>query len=157
MNISCCLAALSVFAISRTDLPVEYTIRRDQLRMQTQGMPNELYWSDELILGTGAVLPARVEVTSKGNGTLTIANVKVRVFDDHDDGMVYLGGMLGTRFVDIDRDGYLDLLLSGIVEFTGEIAGSVTRREAVVTIYMFDPTTNRFTRTCFEGPSELQL
>ena len=59
-------------------------------------------------------------VVDAGRLELRIGDASFRVYDSHDDTMYYDGGMLTTKFRDIDGDGYLDLALSGIVLFTGE-------------------------------------
>ena len=101
------------------------------------GMPGELSCEKEITLGRGVKLAAKIEVTAKGNGTLTIGKLKVAVFDDHNDGAFYEDEMLKTDFVDIDGDGFLDLVLSGIICFTDEKGDKVVGREAFVCIYKY--------------------
>ncbi len=42
--------------------------------------------------------------TPKGNGTLKIHNLNLRVFDQHDDGLVYEDGLLEIDFKDLNND-----------------------------------------------------
>lgn len=54
---------------------------------------SEEAWCSEVQFADDCWLPASIEITTKGNGTLSIANLVVRVFDDHDDGSVFMGSL----------------------------------------------------------------
>ncbi|PYJ95921.1 MAG: hypothetical protein DME23_22315 [Verrucomicrobia bacterium] len=106
------------------------SIAKSDLVHPADGMPGELSCEKEINLCRGVKLAAKIEVTAKGNGTLTIGKLKVAVLDDHNDGAFYEDEMLKTDFV--DGDGFLDLVLSGIICFTDEKGDKVVRREAFV-------------------------
>jgi len=89
----------------------------------------------EVIIARNIKLVAKIEVSAKGNGSLRIANLDLKVFDGHADGVYYENEMLNVDFSDLDGDGKRELVISGIVCFTGDKGDEVLRREAVVIIY----------------------
>jgi hypothetical protein len=70
---------------------------------------------------------------------LEISNLKLHVFDSHDNGAFYEDGLLNIEFADLDGDGKRELVISGLVCFTDEKGDKVLRREAVVFIYALQP------------------
>ena len=113
---------------------VERILRRD-LKPAKDGMPEELELTREMIIARNTKLVAKIEVSAKHNGSLRIANLDLKVFDGHADGAYYENEMLNVDFSDIDGDGKRELIISGIVCFTGDKGDEVLRREAVVFIY----------------------
>lgn len=66
-------------------------------------LPDPVHSAEEPWVGSFEIdacesMPASIEVTTKGNGVLTVGNLVVRVFDEHDDGSVFYGGL-----ADIER------------------------------------------------------
>lgn len=118
--------------------PVERLSRND-LKPLNNGMPGEESLETEVVLADGVKMSATVEVTAKGNGWLRIGNLKLKVFDSHDDGSYYEGEMLKVEFPDLDGDGRREMVISGLVCFTDEKGGHVLRREAVAFIYTLQP------------------
>jgi|LauGreDrversion2_5_1035112.scaffolds.fasta_scaffold01758_2 hypothetical protein len=114
--------------------PVERISRKD-IKPLKNGMPGEEGFDKEIVFAAGIKIAATINVTNKGNGSLQIANLKLKIFDSHDDGKYYENEMLKIEFVDLDGDGKRELLVSGIVCFTDEKGDSMLRREAVVFIY----------------------
>lgn len=110
-------------------------LSRKDLRPAKDGTPEEQELTKEVAFAPGVKFLARVEVTAKGNGFLRLANLNLKVFDDHNDGVYYEDEMLNIDFVDIDGNGKRDIVISGIVCFTDEKGDRVVRREAVVFIY----------------------
>ena len=98
-------------------------------------LPEELELTREVIIARNIKLVAKIEVSAKGNGSLRIANLDLKVFDGHADGVYYENEMLNVDFSDLDGDGKRELVISGIVCFTGDKGDEVLRREAVVIIY----------------------
>ena len=98
-------------------------------------MPEELELAKEIVIAPNVKLVAKIEVSAKGNGSLQIANLNLKIFDDHNDGVYYENEMLNVDFFDIDGDGKREMVVSGIVCFTDEKGDKVLRREAVVFIY----------------------
>ncbi|PYK98422.1 MAG: hypothetical protein DME19_12600 [Verrucomicrobia bacterium] len=136
IKIFCVWLLVTVWSVEAESVkPV--SIAKSDLVHAADGMPGELSCEKEINLGRGVKLAAKIEVTAKGNGTLTIGKLKVAVFDDHNDGAFYEDEMLKTDFVDIDGDGFLDLVLSGIICFTDEKGDKVVSREAFVCIYKY--------------------
>src|SRR5437899_5551648 len=135
------LSVLILLAVQNTAAPSDTVerISRKDLKPAKDGMPGEQELTSEVIIAPNIKLVATIEVTSKGNGSLRIANLDLKVFDDHDDGAYYENEMLNIDFSDIDGDGKRELLISGIVCFTDDTGDKVLRREAVVFIYALQP------------------
>jgi hypothetical protein len=102
-------------------------------------MPEEEALTREVIIAPNIKFVAKIEVSAKHNGSRRIANLDLKVFDGHDDGAYYENEMLNIDFSDIDGDGKRELVISGIVCFTGEKGDKVLRREAIVFIYALQP------------------
>lgn len=68
----------------------------------------------ELVLEDGRSAVARLDFTSKGNGSLELGNLAVHVHDEHDDGVLYEPPTLRLRLADLDADGRLDLMVEGV-------------------------------------------
>ena len=81
-------------------------------------MPGELEWAGKVDIGDNLAEPARIEVTNKGNGFLEMCGQEFRVYDDHDDGVVFDPPFVRVTFLDIDNDGFRDLLICGMVRTT---------------------------------------
>ena len=107
----------------------------DDLKPDTAGMPGELALRKEVMMATNLALTATIHVTAKGNGFLEIGNLRLKVFDEHNDGTYYEPGLLNIEFADIDGDGRKELIISGIVCVTDEQTETVLGRNAVVYIY----------------------
>ena len=135
------LSALILILISSTDGSAGEIerIRRSDLKPAKHGMPGEEEVTKEVVVAPNVKLVAKIEVSAKGNGSLRMANLDLKIFDDHDDGIYYENEMLYIDFSDIDGDGNRELLISGIVCFTDEKGDKVLRREAVVFIYALQP------------------
>jgi len=114
-------------------------ISRKDLKPLKDGMPGEQGLKKEVVLAPGVKLSAIIEVSAKGNGSLRIGNLVLKLVDDHSDGSYYEDGMLNIDFCDIDGDGKREMLISGIVCYTDEKGDKVLRREAVVLIYQLQP------------------
>jgi hypothetical protein len=131
------LSVLVLLALQNTAAPSDKVerISRKDLKPAKDGMPEEKELTREVIIAPNIKLVARIEVSAKGNGSLRIANLDLKVFDGHEDGAYYEHEMLNIDFSDIDDDGERELVISGIVCFTDEKGDKVLRREAVVFIY----------------------
>jgi len=79
-----------------------------------------------------------LEGTSKGNGTLKIHNLKLRLFDQHDDGIVYQGGSLKLDLKDINDNRRKELIITGTIKYTGDDDADPATYESFTQIYTFD-------------------
>src|SRR5262249_24787066 len=73
-------------------------ISRADLQPLKPGMPGEQGFHREVVVGNGVSMPADIQVTAKGNGYLRIGNLKLKVFDTHDDGSYYEHDLLNIDF-----------------------------------------------------------
>jgi len=119
-------------------------IDRHEFHPVPDGIQGEEEWAKTIQISKDISSVAKVSVTAKGNGVLSVANLRLRVFDAHDDGIIYEDGLLRTEFIDIDRDGCKDLVISGIALSTGEKEGEPAMHHCIVFIYMFDPKQKKF-------------
>ena len=145
------LRALSAFLLAALTLigaPAEaQVLTLSQLRQDPNGVTGECVHEQTIDVGGGVKFPARLKQTTKGNGALSIANLQLRVIDGHDDGALYAGEMPHVEFADLNDDGFKDLVVGGIVEYTDEKGDFVRDRESFVFIYRYDPKTNEFRRS----------
>ena len=114
--------------------------------------------ADVLDLGDGVKLPARIETTTQGNGTLTIANLTLRLKDRHDDGLVYAGdGVLRLDVVRLAGASAPALIVSGTALHTGEKETDPQVPESVVYIYAVDCATGRLVRAWRNTSIDIEL
>lgn len=111
----------------------------------------------KLELGHGLNVVANVQMTNKGNGTLTLPNLSLRLFDQHDDGVVYRGGLLTLDVVRLGKDRYASLIISGILQRTGEKESDPVDEGAVVFIYQLDCRRGKFVQTYRRSSVEIAM
>lgn len=131
-------------------------LRRTVLDADPQGMPGERVLCQTIDVGPDTKLDATIEVTAKGNGTLSVGNLRLRVVDEHENGAVYQDGMAHVEFADVDGDGWKDLVVVGIVNYTDEKADAVPAREAFVFMYRYDPGRRTFQLSYKHATFELE-
>lgn len=103
---------------------------------------NEFY--TQLELSSDISLPATIRVSTKGNGSLSVANLRLKVYDSHGDTRIYDNSDIKINLVDLDGDNLKELLLSGIVIYTGE-KGDINEIEThFVRGYKYDLATETF-------------
>lgn len=108
-------------------------------------------------LGHGRSGNVKIEVTLKGNGAFILGNLNLRILDVHDDGVVYQGDCLDVDAIDIDNDGYIDLVISGIVVHTGEKDTDPILRESVAYIYKQERSNPSFTLIYKKGSIDIDM
>jgi len=79
-----------------------------------------------------------LEGTSKGNGTLKIHNLNLRIFDQHDDGIVYEGDVFNVDFKDLNDDKLNEIIITGILKHTGDNESDPVNDESFAQIFSFD-------------------
>lgn len=115
--------------------------------------------ADTIDLGAGLRLPVRIETTSQGNGTLTVANLSLRLMDKHDDGLVYAGN--GVLRLDIVRlapgKGPAALIVSGTAMHTGDKEDDPAVPESVVYVYQVDCKAGKLVRRWRNTDIDIEL
>jgi len=76
--------------------------------------------SKRIVLGRGFSIKAIFSITTKGNGWLEVSGLGIRVYDSHNDGIIYRRGLLKCIWKDENGDGILDLVVSGTAEHWNE-------------------------------------
>lgn len=133
-------------------------ISRDEIRASFSTLADDEGAKDFSVdLGKGKLAPVHMEVTRQGNGTLSILNLNLRLYDEHDDSAVYKTGSLDIDGVDLNDDGRIDLVVSGIVLHTGEKETDPKTEESVVFVYVQDSSGSKFNRAYKKGSIEVAI
>jgi hypothetical protein len=104
--------------------------------------PNERCCEKEINIGGSIKLKATISITSHGNGWMKVANLNLYVYGGAHSVAVYEPMLMDIDFVDIDGDGFKDLVISGnVLYYDNE---TLLRREPVVFIYMFNSQRKEF-------------
>jgi len=148
-------AAIMTLALLSLATSSDNTLTPDDLKPHPNESNGMLYCDKEIALSKDFSTNASLEITSKGNGTLKILNLSLRVYDSHHDSNFYKNKMLDIEFIDIDDDDHLDLVISGIYYVTSEKDDGILEEHAVFLLYLFDPETNRFKLAYDRKPEEL--
>lgn len=101
----------------------------------------------ELLGSNGRPLPFVISTTSKGNGTLEVANLTVRIIDRHDDGILFDPPLLDITVIEDDNKICLGFTISGWMITTGEKGGEETSREFISIHFVYEEKTQRFVST----------
>lgn len=88
---------------------------------------------------------AVIEGTSKGNGVLLLKNLRLRVWDVHDDGAIYSGGWLEAEVVDKPRQA---IVIYGVIVLKDDAdqKGASPIYRSLVGVYEYDPKSDTFTK-----------
>jgi len=92
----------------------------------------------EITLSEKLNIPVTFEATSKGNGTINIQGLLLKVFDQHDDGTIFKDDFLRLKTQDLNGDGILELIFSGTLVHTGEKESDPATLEPIKAIYTLD-------------------
>lgn len=92
-------------------------------------------------------LPCTFDLTTKGNGVLEIGDMRLLVYDVHDNGHVYAGGLASLDLVDLNADGVKELVVSVTVLTTDEKSSTVTEIRPFAFVYTYNKDTKQLMRT----------
>ncbi|MFK7790444.1 MAG: hypothetical protein AB8C95_13240 [Phycisphaeraceae bacterium] len=134
----------------------DFTLTPKDLKEDIDDIHGSQSWQGEIEIHKDVVTNASIGVTSKGNGTLNVLNLSLRVYDSHDDTNLYKDAMLLVEFTDLNEDGYLDLMVTGIYQVTPEQRDGVLEEHVVVFMCHFDPKTNAFKKIYQQMPMDLE-
>ncbi len=84
-------------------------------------------------------LVADYDLTSKGNGCLTVGDTMIKIYDIYQDCHVFEGDLLNERLIDLDGDGVREIIVYGIDDETGEKDDIVIRRTPIMSIWKLKP------------------
>lgn len=71
-------------------------------------------------ISKGIQIPFILETTMKGNALVNFQNLTIRAYDYHGDGELYVGGLASIFFIDLDGDGFKDLVICATKEISDE-------------------------------------
>jgi hypothetical protein len=98
----------------------------------------------DIDLGKGVTASVRFELTPKGNGGLTIPGYGIRAYDAHRDGITFQGYLLRCEWKDMNADGYLDLVVSGIAQIWSDKDGRLESEKPISAVFHYDPAKSAF-------------
>lgn len=100
-----------------------------------------------LDIGGGVSLPYKFSITARGDGGINIGGIYIHTYDSHNDGTIFQDHLLKHQFVDVNRDGYLDLVISGVGLFKGVTEWDAIRKRTLVSIFIYDIVGNKYINT----------
>lgn len=109
-----------------------------------QAFKNNMTATDYIKLSPKLLIPLSIEATSKGNGTINLNGLLLRIFDQHEDGIVYKNGFLELEIKDINSDGINELIFTGELKYTGEKETDPVHFEPITIIYSLNCETGYF-------------
>ena len=77
-------------------------------------------YDKKILIGEGLPYSAKMEITDRGNGWLKIANLDLHVGRSGYDSLIYKNGLLDVDFIDINGDGFKDIVISGLALYSHE-------------------------------------
>lgn len=89
-------------------------------------------------------IPVAFDTTKKGNGTLNLNGLLIRIFDQHDDGVVYQNSYLNLELKDLNDDNIKEIIFTGIIKYTGEKETDPVSYEPISNIYQLNCYTGFF-------------
>jgi len=147
--------ATSIFACSEPDDKI--LVNSSLNNLFTQLINNNSQTQRILKLGNNLQFNVTLNSTPKGNGTLKIHNLNLRIFDQHDDGLVYEGGLLKIDFKDLNNDKLNEIIITGILKYTGDNESDLARYEAFIQIFNFDCKAGLFVSLYKTGGYSIEL
>ncbi len=147
--------ATSIFACSKPDDKILVVSSLNNLF--TQLINNNSQTQRILKLGNNLQFNVTLDGTPKGNGTLKIHNLNLRIFDQHDDGLVYEGGLLKIDFKDFNNDKLNEIIITGILKYTGDNESDLARYEEFIQIFNFDCKAGLFVSLYKTGSYSIEL
>jgi len=100
--------------------------------------------SRSIEISHGNFQPAEFEITSKGNGAISLPGLNVRIYDAHDDGLVFTNHLLSCEWKDTDDDGFLDLVVNGTAIQTGDNDDAKPVEIKVSGLFRWNPKNKQF-------------
>jgi len=115
--------------------------------LDVRSLPDQTPWCRVLSVAPGWPVTFHFEMSTKGNGGLTFPGGSARIYDAHDDCLVFAPPLLNTRLADLDSDGFADIELSGTAVFTDDNGTHEVGRHPVRAVFTFIPSQHRFVET----------
>ena len=90
--------------------------------------------SKSLVIGDGVKVSYEFEITSKGNGAVILPGILLRLYDSHDDLSYFKNGLLNNELLDVNSDGYKDIILWGTALTFDDDGNSLGEKEVVAVL-----------------------
>lgn len=111
----------------------------------------------ELLAPDGRSLPFVIGTTSRGNGTLEIVNLTVRIIDRHDDGAIYFPPLMNITVIEDEKKVCRALTISGWIITTDEKRYEEIAREFISIHFVYDEKTQRFVTAASNSVSRVVM
>lgn len=98
----------------------------------------------EIDLGHGVTVAAKFELTTKGNGGLVVPGWGLRVYDAERDGVTFGGYLLRCEWRDLNADGYLDLVVSGMAQYWSRDRRHLESEKPIAAVLHYVPARGSF-------------
>jgi hypothetical protein len=148
-----CFCVLLSTGLIATSNSFSQVVERSEFVQPKDGISGSLRYMKSIQVSSKIAIDATLNVTAKGNGILDFANLHLKVFDDYHDEQVFdHEGLLHVEFVDVDGDGFKDLVISGIVRHMGEKESDPVSEEALVSVYLYDKSNGEYRLAYRLGP-----
>lgn len=83
--------------------------------------------------------------------------MKLRIFDQHDDGIVYENNALSIDLKDLNGNGFNELIITGILKYTGDKETDPASYSPFTQIFTYDCNSGFFTSLYKTGDYSIEL
>lgn len=95
-------------------------------------------------ISPGNLMQMEFQITTKGNGVISVPGLNIRIYDGHDDGLMFENQLLKCEWKDIDADGFLDLVVSGNAIRKGDEEDAKPTMSVVYGVFHWNNTNRQF-------------
>ncbi|RXF00414.1 hypothetical protein [Pseudoalteromonas phenolica] len=129
---------LTLLFLLSTNVCAESIISKEEvnklLPTYTDGKVGTDILSKSLIIGDGVKVSYEFEITSKGNGAVILPGILLRLYDSYEDLSYFKNGLLNNEVLDVNSDGYKDILLWGTALTFDDDGNSLGEKEVVAVL-----------------------
>ncbi|MFK5947351.1 MAG: hypothetical protein QM500_01110 [Methylococcales bacterium] len=151
------IIGLTATASACSESEIEKFDNSNANKLYNQLINNGTQTTRKFYLNKNFQLSAELQATSKGNGTLKIHNLYLRIFDQHDDGIIYENNLLNIDLKDLNGNGYNELIISGVLKHTGEKETDSASYSPFTQIFTYDCKIGLFTQLYKLGDYSIEL
>lgn len=138
------LIIIAVLFWSSHSFGVDIITRAEVSNLYVSGFKSEVLHKT-LQIGNNINIPIEFSITSKGNGGFSLPGLAlIKIYDQHHDQVYFKSSLLRNELLDIDADGYKELLLWGIAVKTDTKLRLIRTEVPVIAIIKYDPKSKLF-------------
>jgi hypothetical protein len=129
---------LTLLLLLSTNVCAESIISTEEvnklLPTYTDGKVGTDILTKSLVIGDDVKVSYEFEITSKGNGAVILPGILLRLYDSYEDLSYFKNGLLNNEVLDINSDGYKDILLWGTALTFDDDGNSLGEKEVVAVL-----------------------